>query len=92
MENKETTNAIVPVEAAAEIPKQKNNGLIYAAIIGVNIALGALAWECGVKPIGRRIKDAWCTAKENRKLKKAERDSDDETNVVDDVDYQFPIE
>jgi len=92
MEN-EMMNEVITNEAAQEITTQvavpsKNNGLKNVAIVGGIMALGALAWEFGAKPIGRKVKNAVKKAKDKRKDKPAK--CDDESDI-DDPDEVYPI-
>lgn len=94
MEN-EMMNEIITTEAAQEITTQivtpsKGNGLKSVAIVGGIMALGALAWEFGVKPIGRNVGNAIKKAKDSRKRKSAAADGDNTEDVID-LEEDYPI-
>lgn len=93
MEN-EMMNEVITTEAAQEITTQvaapsKGSGLKNVAIVGGIMTLGALAWEFGVKPVGRKIGSAIKKAKDKRKEKTAE--ADDNTEDMDDLEEEYPI-
>lgn len=92
MEN-EMMNEVITTEAAQEITTQvaapsKNSSLKNVAIVGGIMTLGALAWEFGVKPVGRKVKNAIKKAKDKRKEKPVE--DEDELNI-NDLEEDCPI-
>lgn len=92
MEN-EMLNEVIVNEAAQDITTQVaapsgNNGLKNVAIVGGIMTLGALAWEFGVKPIGRKVKNAFKKAKDEREEEPAE--NEDELDI-DDPEKDYPI-
>ncbi len=94
MENEMVKESIAN-EAVQEVATQvaapsKGNGLKNVAIVGGIMALGALAWELGVKPVGRKIGSAIRKAKDRRKEKAAET-GDENTEDMDDPEKEYPI-
>ncbi len=99
MENNEmmsiaTTEAAVEVaEQVATVPAKDHSGLKNAAIVGGIMTLGAITWEFGVKPIGRKLKGAWAGRKEKQKAKKAEAKSVvEQQDIIEDVEDEFSID
>lgn len=99
MENNEMMTGIITTDAVTEVTEQvapaavkNHSGLKNAAIVGGIMALGALSWEFGVKPIARKAKNTWVSHK-SKKMKKTYHTHLDTVPVDIDVDpeKQYPI-
>jgi hypothetical protein len=79
MENTEL-NEVVTTEAAENIAEAIPNGesgMKSSTVIGLSMAAGAMLWELGIKPVGKKAL-AWIAAKRATRKNKAKGDTDEE--------------